>query len=196
VALCSGLLGGCGESSEARDDGDGAEPRRNFAVKTLVADACLPRPLVAEADGGVTSMGVSVVEMTTGSCDCARPARAASPRDEILAIYEELRVESTGVDCSDYCGCRILEVAGSSSDPSSPLYACQNQTTVSDASVVGYCYIAPGRVDQNGMPAPLGNPELVASCEATQNQRIRFVGADTPLPGARLFVALTSAPLP
>ena len=199
------MLGGCGESgSDGRDDGDDGGSRRNIVVKTVDPDACLPRPLLTDADGRTTRQGsveMSVVEMMSGPCDCSRPARASSPRDEILAIYDELRAvqvcgESTGVACSDYCGCRILELAGSSSDPTSPLYACQNQTTVSDASIVGFCYIDPGRVDENGMPAPLGNPELVASCDPTQYQRLRFVGADTPFPGAHVFATASNAAPP
>jgi hypothetical protein len=199
------VLGGCGESgSEGRDAGDDGGSRRNIVVKTVYADACLPRPLVADAEGRTTRVGsveMSVVEMMPGACDCSRPARASSPLDEILAIYDELRAaqvcgESTGVACSDYCGCRILELAGSSSDPTSPLYACQNHTTVSDASIVGFCYVAPGRVDENGMPAPLGNPELAAICDPTQYQRLRFVGADTPFPGAHVFAAASNAPPP
>jgi hypothetical protein len=168
---------------------------------------CLPRPLDADADGrtahsaNTANTAISVVEMMPGPCDCSRPARAASPRDEIEAIYQELRAaqvcgESTGIPCSDYCGCRILELAGSSSDPASPLYACQNHTTVSDASIVGYCYIAPNRVDENGAPAPIGNPELAAICDPTQYQRLRFVGADTPFPGAHVFVTATAARVP
>jgi hypothetical protein len=198
------VLGGCGESDSEYDEVDPEGSRRNFVVKTLYVDACLPRPLLADADGRTNIAGtseVSVVEVMSGACDCSRPARASSPRDEKLAIDDELRAKglcggSTGVACSDYCGCRILELAGSSSDPTSPLYACQNQTTVSDASIVGFCYIAPDRLDENGEPAPLGNPELVASCDPSQHQRIRFVGADTPLPGATLFVTATSAPSP
>lgn len=198
IALCCAALGGCGDDDE-RDQPADAEPRRrNVAVKTLSPGTCLPRPLNVESDAQLL---VSVVEVMYGTCDCSRPGRTSSRSDELATIREELIAAqhcgaSTGMACSDYCACNILELGGSSSDPASPVYACQNQITVTDASLVGYCYIAPYRVDENGMPAPLGNPALVADCPPTQRQTMRFVGADTPLPGAHVFVAAGSAPAP
>jgi hypothetical protein len=175
-------------------------------VKTVTPGACLPRPLGPDFGGRVTGAPIGgvmviIVEATAEPCDCSRPGRAVVAPDEIAAVREELVptgvcAGSTGISCSDYCGCRILELAGSSSEPTSPLYACQNQTTVTDASLVGYCYIDLGHVDENGMPAPIGNPELVADCAPTQQQRIRFIGADTPLPGANVFLVAGSAPNP
>lgn len=198
IALCCAALGGCGESDERDRPVDANARGRNVVVKTLSPGACLPRPLIVEDDGQHV---VSVLEVVYGTCDCTRPGRAPSRSDEFAAVREELVVSelcggSTKIACSDYCACNILELGGSSSDPASPVYACQNQITVTDASLVGYCYIAPYRVDENGMPAPLGNPALVADCDPTERQTIRFVGADTPLPGAHAFVAAGSAPAP
>lgn len=189
--LCCFALAGCGEDSDGAPGSE--EPRRNVFVKTLYPHGCIPRPLATDYQGDDGRTGVFTFEAMAGPCDCSRPGRDAATSGEIAGVRDELIAGSvcglsTGVDCSDYCGCRILELAGPSSDPASPLYACQNQTTVSDASLVGFCYVDPGRVDGNGMPAPLGNPELLAACEPGYLQRIRFIGADTPLPGASLFI--------
>lgn len=200
VPSCCVALVGCGDDAGGAQR-DEVEPRRNIVVKTVYPDGCLPRALGVNYSDGWTRG--NILEATAAPCDCSRPGRAAAASDEIAAVREELAVKgvcggSTEVACSGYCGCRILELAGSSSDSSSPLYACQNLTTVNDTSLVGYCYIEPGRVDENGMPAPLGNPELLAGCESGYPARIRFIGADTPLPGANLFVVYgsTSNPVP
>ena len=205
MTLCCVALGGCGDDSDDEVDIDADPRRRNIAVLTAPTEGegCLNRPLRVDSEGRITNDLVSgitvfIIEATTSPCDCARPGRTTASRAEMEVVRDELTAkgvcgESAGVSCSGFCGCRILELAGSSGDPSSPLYACQNHATITDASLVGFCYIAQSQVDESGMEAPIGNPELVAGCDSTRAQRIRYVGADTPLPGAYAFFVMNSA---
>jgi len=71
--LCCGALGGCGESgSEDRDDGEDGGSRRNIVVKTVNVDACLPRPLVADADGRTTRMASIEMSVVESRCPSSR----------------------------------------------------------------------------------------------------------------------------
>ena len=51
----------------------------------------------------------------------------------------------------------------------------------------GYCYVHP--FDDE----PQGNAKLVAGCGDSEKQLIRFVGPDTPTPGATTFIACLGA---
>ena len=46
----------------------------------------------------------------------------------------------------------------------------------------GYCYI-----DQTSSP-PVGNPELVSSCGASEKRTIRFVGKGNPASDATMYI--------
>jgi hypothetical protein len=67
------------------------------------------------------------------------------------------------------------------------LEECLNATAGS--TTPGYCYIDPFG------ETPQGNAELVANCPATNKQILRFVGPETPKPGATAFIACLGATL-
>ena len=65
------------------------------------------------------------------------------------------------------------------------LTQCLNSEVGSETP--GYCYVNPFGAD------PQGDPKLVAGCDDGQKQLIRFVGPDTPTPGATTFIACLGA---
>jgi hypothetical protein len=77
------------------------------------------------------------------------------------------------LSCDLGCVCEIQQTLGAD------LSACQDRETVPD-TVFGFCYI--------DADIDLGNPELVADCPAVGRRWLRFVGADTPAPGASVFI--------
>ena len=87
---------------------------------------------------------------------------------------------STTPSCSSFCLCELAQSEGAALDQ------CLNDDAGSDTP--GYCYVHP-----NG-DAPQGNPNLVANCGSSK-QLIRFVGPDTPTPGATAFIACLGATL-
>jgi hypothetical protein len=77
--------------------------------------------------------------------------------------------------------CELAQSEGAALDD------CLNKEAGSD--VPGYCYVDPYGEQ------PHGNPALVASCDAASRRLIRFVGPDTPTPGATTFIACLGATL-
>jgi len=75
----------------------------------------------------------------------------------------------TGVDCSDFELCEIAQLDGAARD------RCLNEVEESDD---GFCYIDAFQ--------EIGNPTLLGRCPESQQQLLRFVGANggTPTPGA------------
>ena len=65
---------------------------------------------------------------------------------------------------------------------------CLNDEGGSDTP--GYCYVHPFDHDN-----PQGNPKLVAGCADDKKRLLRFVGRDTPKPGATTFIACLGATL-
>jgi hypothetical protein len=82
--------------------------------------------------------------------------------------------------CDSFCFCELAQAEADNLD------RCLNDESGSDTP--GYCY-----VDPFGSP-PRGNPKLVKDCGASQRM-IRFVGPDTPTPGATAFIACLGATL-
>jgi hypothetical protein len=75
------------------------------------------------------------------------------------------------------------------------LYACQNDASehpvLENGELVnGYCY-----VDAMSTP-PVGNPEIVASCPATERRILRFVGKGKPRQNSMLFITCGSSSEP
>jgi hypothetical protein len=87
---------------------------------------------------------------------------------------------ATTPTCDSLCFCEIAQAEGDNLD------RCLNDELGSDAP--GYCYI-----DPFGTP-PRGNPALVEDCGSSP-RKIRFVGPETPAPGASAFIACLGATL-
>ncbi|HET7543097.1 MAG TPA: hypothetical protein VFK05_24660 [Polyangiaceae bacterium] len=191
-----------GTSGASSSTGDLGGAQNLYVTRIIVgepgeAESCLPRPILAGLPGSATDGRIPclIAELESGSCDCTQRARAPLPAPMLTASKKQLQIiqacdGTSGVSCDSFCGCQIVQAAGFASDPGSDLYACQNELTP-DPSVGGYCVIDLLRTDENGAPAPLGSPDLVASCPSDQKRRLRFVGAAQPMSGELLFIGCT-----
>jgi hypothetical protein len=177
--------------TEAADASYGYNPAVSAMGNIIIARLarqCLPRPLSVETDPSSPSRGevpCAVVEALPGrgaTCNCdeshGRSALGASDAKLSATVIDELWSEGqcggqSGLDCHDYCFCKIAPLAGASRD------ACQNGNE--DASTFGYCYIDPAQ--------GIGNPALVATCPAANQRSLRFVGDGLPANGSTTFVA-------
>jgi hypothetical protein len=150
-------------------------------VKTAFQPSCLPRPLSAEEDGRIPC---AVVDVTgPGACSCtARPGHL-DPSSSLAGTIEDELIASGlcggGSDrpCSDYCVCEIQQLAGAE------LEMCQ-YGLADPGTLHGFCYVAPN--------AGHGSSDLVAQCPSTQQQTIRFMGDDVPLPNSAAFLVCSS----
>jgi len=172
--------------------GYGYEPAVDAIVdrlKVALAGRCLPRPLAVEAgDGGKLPCAVVEAAESQGSCNCNAAGRKPASVDEQKLVLKQLAErQNCGVpgtpscSASSFCLCELAQSEGPA------LEDCLNKEAGSD--VPGYCYVDPfGEV-------PQGNPALVANCDPTSRRLIRFVGPNTPTPGAVTFIACLGAPL-
>jgi len=171
--------------------GYGYEPAVDAIVdrlKVALAGRCLPRPLAIEAEGGKLPCMVVEAAESAGSCSCNAASRQpASPEAQRL-VLKQLRERGTcgtpgtpSCTSSSYCLCELAQSEGPA------LNECLNNEAGSDTP--GYCYVNPyGEV-------PQGNKALVANCDASSKQLIRFVGPNTPTPRATTFIACLGATL-
>jgi hypothetical protein len=183
----------CPKVLKETEAGYGYEPAVDAIVdrfKTVLSARCLPRPLAVEPgdSGELPCVVVEAAPPTSAaasscSCDATKRRRPASnaAQDVVRRQLAELRqcgTDSTP-DCSTFCLCELEQAEGSALDE------CLNSEAGSQTE--GYCYVNPF-----GTPAK-GNPDLVAGCTAGTKQLIRFVGPDTPRPGATTFLGCLGA---
>jgi hypothetical protein len=170
--------------------GYGYEPAVDAIVERLkvaLAGRCPPRPLAVEpgSDGELPCVVVEALETQVG-CGCTAAGRKPASANASALVRKQLR-ESKACDsegtrgCDEYCFCEIAQAEGDNRTH------CLNEPT--DSSTPGYCYI-----DPYGEP-PVGSPALVEDCGATSKRKIRFVGPDTPTPGATTYIACLGATL-
>jgi hypothetical protein len=165
TSICPGNLAG---STTATDYGyrpalsaDTVFPR--FYAKMRAR--CVPRKLPVQTcadttdprDGQVSCTVIEGRAIDPGrTCNCDLPGRRdPDPAD----IQEQMR---TG----NWCLCGITQLSGADAE------ACRNDTSDIIAPA-GWCYVDP---DQG-----LGSPNFVAACDATEKQRLRFVGGPQPV---------------
>lgn len=201
----AGALGGAG-AAQSGGAGGASATENVFVVQLTLGQGggpprCFPRTLPSGLPGTSNDGLVScfVAELKPGSCDCAQTARVPLPAASFTAAVKQLAASgvcggSSGVSCDTLCGCGIVQATGTGSDPSSELYACQNELTPAP-SVNGFCFIDQTRTDASGAPAPLGNPAIVAECPASDPRLLRFVGAATPASGASVFLGCSGTSL-
>lgn len=170
--------------------GYGYEPAVDAIIARLtgvLAARCLPRPLAVEST--TAKLPCVVVEaqpqaQADAACSCngARRQVASTEAQNLvrqqLAARLECGTEGTP-PCSSFCLCELAQAEGLALDQ------CLNTEAGSDTP--GYCYVHP--FDDE----PQGNAKLVAGCGDSEKQLIRFVGPDTPTPGATTFIACLGA---
>ncbi len=147
-------------------------------LKQALGGQCLPRSLTPNVEGQVSCLIIEA--RVAAACDCSA-ANARAPIDAnhpaVLAVKEDPLYDAAGWNCF----CEIPQTLGED------LVACQNEVSdtpinQSGDAVHGWCY-----VDATTVP-PTGNPEIVASCPATEQRIIRFVGNGKGATGATLFI--------
>jgi hypothetical protein len=170
--------------------GYGYEPAVDAIVERLkvaLSGRCPPRPLAVEpgSEGELPCVVVEALE-EQAACGCTAAGRKPASANASALVRKQLR-ESKACDfagtpaCSSFCFCEIAQAEGDNRTH------CLNEAT--DSSTPGYCYI-----DPFGEP-PVGNPALVEDCGVTSKRKIRFVGPDTPTPGATTYIACLGATL-
>lgn len=119
---------------------------------------------------------------TTGPV-CSRPGRRAlcSYNLEQAAINRLKADNACGASIPSIPDCALLRLCEIDQADASCL------SVTPDPGAAGWCYIDPSQ--------GLGDPSLVASCQVGQQQVLRFVGENTPSPGAMLLIACVAVPL-
>lgn len=175
--------------------GYGYEPAVDAIVdrlKIALSGRCLPRPLAVEAEEGgklpCVVVEASETSQSAGSCSCNAASRKPASAEAQRLVLNELRdrgscgtSDTPSCSASSFCLCELAQSQGDA------LNACLNDEA--GTNIPGYCY-----VDPYGEPAQ-GNKALVASCDPASRRLLRFVGKDTPTPGATAFIACQGATL-
>lgn len=151
---------------------------------------CLPRKLDIETNqnserfGQVPCNVIEAVPSNGGECSCdeSKGRKALASADLREGARDGLRDnlqcgEDTGVDCSSYCLCEVEQLTGADGA------ACQSGATGAD--LYGYCYI--------DLEEGIGNPELVASCEANKKRVLHWTGEGLPAKGSTMLMACLGA---
>jgi hypothetical protein len=150
-------------------------------LKLALGGQCLPRSLTPDGAGQVQCLILEARNLGGNSCEdvCNTPGRRAIDQSHpaVAAAKQDPLAGPAGWDCF----CEIVQLDGAELD------ACQNNpndppTTTAGTAVDGWCY-----VDASRQP-PIGDPEIVASCPATERRLIRFVGEGQGAIGATLFI--------
>ena len=179
----------CPKVLTSGEPGYGYEPAVDAIVdrlKVVLGGRCPPRPLAVQPEAGGKLPCVVVEALPAeGGCSCGAERRApASLEAQRLVRAQLTEREQCGVEgapsCDSFCFCELAQAEGDNLD------RCLNDELGSDTP--GYCY-----VDPFGSP-PQGNPALVKDCGSSP-RKIRFVGPDTPAPGAFAFIACLGATL-
>ncbi len=154
-------------------------------LKEVLNVKCVNRPIsvTTNPDTGETETQCAVVEVTStqgGACNCDANANRGPVDDKLVSpVLKQLGAlgqcgpsSASGIPCdtTNYCLCEINEA--------SDKFSCENDP---DGTVqgIGWCYID---AEQG-----IGNADLVKQC--SPQRQLRFVGTDTPQPGATVFIA-------
>ena len=179
-------------------------------LKEKLKGSCLPRQLTVISDDpnspDYDKLPCNIVEaVSKGSlpkgADCASfcttnkrnidgPASAQMTQAVVTSMQDSKICDSPNQPaCNTMCLCLLPQETGAN------LSICQNAIDGSQDNSVppGYCY-----VDPFGQP-PIGNPEIVKNCPATEKRVLRFAGntlqSAVPLAGAFVFTACQGSAL-
>jgi hypothetical protein len=167
-------------------------------LKEQLGNRCLPRELEVDEQGNVPCTLVEttpqpprdpVTNAQTACPPCDARFARRNPDPEVEAVVRgQLAIEigrPCGADdptCSRACLCEIQQVQQVEGvNPTEALRVCRNDLDA--GGVQGWCYVD----DSEG-----SNPELVASCPATQRRLLRFVGSGLGA-NTTTFVACTGS---
>jgi hypothetical protein len=174
-------------------------------LKEALTAKCLPRPLAPESTAGSPEFGkvpCAVVEVrpkpTTGEAcgacipDAGRRELEGDRAKVVPAVREYLRNQGQcdlqGLpNCDQFCLCEINQFTDDQ------LTTCRTQATAPGLN--GYCYVDPAASRASGDdPAIIAGEEaLVATCPATQQRILRFLGDNLPARDGLAFIACIGA---
>jgi hypothetical protein len=146
-------------------------------LKKRILSQCLPRPVSTQPDGSVACLVLEarkVEPAEVATCCEGLPARS-NVTAEHQAEADKFLTDNASVGWN--CVCELDQLVGKD------LTVCQTDTSLSPVNasgepVDGWCYVDPGA------NPPVGDPALVATCNATERRKIRFVGAGQPMDNA------------
>ncbi len=158
----------------------GFRPAMTRILTPLIAvfgGQCMPYSLTPNADGLVSCRTVEARKTAACPCDGAAHHPLGPDDPALAAIKDDPLYEFAGWNCF----CEIAQTTGEAQT------ACQNDVsqipiTPNGTPVDGWCYL-----DANVFP-PIGNPEIVSSCPATEQRTLRFLGDAEPTNGATFFI--------
>ncbi len=144
-------------------------------LKLALGGQCLPRSLTVDpATGQVECLIIEAAQNNNCEAQCSRPGHQPIDSDAPAVKAAASDPANPGWNCF----CEITQLTGDE------LETCQNETG-DNLGVDGWCY-----VDAASVP-PTGNADIVASCPATEQRIIRFVGEGQGSTGATLFITCT-----
>jgi len=195
ASICPKHTAAAAGLSRAADPAYGYNPAVQAILEVFTdrfGGQCLPRQLPVERDPMDPDFGqvpCAVVEATRKNgeacgCDTGHGREPLGPADDKLpaAVTGELALTgqcggSTGVDCHDYCFCKLRALTGVEQA------ACQAGSE--DPNLYGYCYVDPG--------LGIGAASLVSGCQPSERRMLRYMGEGVPANGAVLYTACLGA---
>ncbi len=183
-------------NGSATDPNYGYNPAVNAIIERLkdsLGGKCINRPVEVKPDGTVQCSMVEVTPRAAdGTCVCdGSRNRSDSNPDLVSPVFKQLAAtgqcgasSASGAACTQdaFCLCTL--------NPANDAVACKTQETPA-SDVVGWCYVDPSQEPDQAI-AEASQP-LVADCNP--HRKLRFVGEDTPQPGATTFIACLGAPV-
>jgi hypothetical protein len=152
-------------------------------LKSRLTGTCLHRSLTPDTSGQVACLILEARALPAGeACNCDAPDVKA--RQDVQSEHQEARKQALDDEVAKAAGwncfCEVKQLTGDE------LHACQYDTSrdpgTTSGPADGWCYI-----DAASTP-PAGDPSLVAACDATEQRKLRFVGAGQPLDKSTLFI--------
>ena len=160
---------------KSRDD-YGFTPAINGVIqklRPLLREQCLPEALLISSMNGQTACRAIEV-FNASSCNCNNEPGRLTARDELLT--DEMKALGN-------CRCEIVQLIGDAQS------VCRTQVNPPPNAANGWCYVDPA---QQGDAVC----DLVRSCPADQQRRIRFATSNSePRPGATAFLNCILPPI-
>jgi hypothetical protein len=148
------------------------------AIRLPITSQCLVRPPALDETGRLRCVVVEAA--LQNSCDCSRPNRTPARAEVLKTLQKDLvKDKLCGPEgCAELCACELGEHVETA------LEDCRKKEDPM-AQSPGFCYVDPA--------AGLGDPNLVKDCPGSKKRLLRFVGPDTPAPGAFAYMACMGA---
>jgi len=148
-------------------------------LATVFTQKCLQRSLPLDASNQTTARIYEARKSTDCSCRASEGRLELDDAGNSHLPGFQAQLQSAGIDPTGECICEIAQLDGDAGD------SCRNDGAPA-SDLHGFCYLDPS--------SGLGDPSLVAGCQGSEHQRIRFVGDGVPASNAMTFVVLPYDP--